>query len=70
MKVSLLAALVGDWRAFLSDGIAAQEAEAMRRHERTGRPLGSARFVADPEKVLGRRLARQRPGREPMARPK
>ncbi len=70
MKVSPLAALVGDWRGFLSDGIAAQEAEAMRRHVRTSRPLGSARLVAEPEKLLGDRLTRQKPGRKPKARPK
>ncbi len=40
-----LLARVGDWRAFLEDGIEAAAVEAIRGHERTGRPLGSEAFV-------------------------
>jgi len=57
-----LTAEVTDWRAFL----AAEEDEAMlerlRRHGRTGRPLGDAGFIARLEADLGRRLRRRKPG--------
>ena len=36
--------------------------EALRLHERTGRPLGGEGFLAKLEKGLGRILHRQKPG--------
>ena len=36
--------------------------EALRRHERTGRPLGSEKFIAKLERIAGRLLRRQKPG--------
>jgi putative transposase len=57
--------LVPDWRAFLSSGLSETEHKAIRAGERTGRPLGSARFTARLEKRLGRNLARQKPGPKP-----
>ncbi len=62
VKVSPLKEMIGDWSAFLSQSIAAREMEGIRRHEQTGRPLGSERFVAKLEKVLGRTLKRMKPG--------
>lgn len=56
---------VGNWRAFLKDGIEAEMAETLRQHERTGRPLGAAPFIADLEARLGRALAPRKPGRKP-----
>lgn len=53
--------LAADWRGLLSVEVA--EAAGLRRHVRTGRPLGSARFVAEAERVLGRRLRPRKPGR-------
>ena len=35
-----LTGTVGDWRAFLAGGLQEREADDLRRHERTGRPLG------------------------------
>lgn len=58
---------VGDWAAFLAGGLSDDEAEALRRHERTGRPLGGEAFVEGLEKALGRRLRPGRPGRKPKA---
>ena len=55
------------WRDFLLDGLRAEEAESMRRHERTGRPLGSVEFVARLERILGRVLRRQKPGPKPRS---
>jgi len=58
-----LAAEVTDWRAFL----AAEEDEAtlerLRRHGRTGRPLGAVSFLRRLERRLDRRLVPGTPGR-------
>ena len=37
--------------------------DALRRHERTGRPLGGSQFIAELEHGLGRRLRPGKPGR-------
>ena len=55
--------LAADWRKFLRGGLSEEEGEAIRAGERTGRPLGSAKFVARLEKRL------KRPARPPEARP-
>jgi putative transposase len=60
-----LLALASDWAGFLAEGLDAADHEAIRAGERTGRPLGSARFVARLEKRLDRPLARQKPGPKP-----
>ncbi len=41
--------------------------DAIRAAERTGRPLGSARFTKRLEKRLGRTLAKRKPGPKPAA---
>ena len=38
---------------------------ALRRSEGSGRPVGTAHFVADLERLLGRAIARRAPGRKP-----
>lgn len=45
------------WRELLQAGIAEAESKAILSHESTGRPLGSADFVAAMEKKSGRKLA-------------
>lgn len=42
---------------------------AIRAAETTGRPLGTAAFVADLERRLGRPIARRAPGRKPGPKP-
>jgi len=37
----------------------------LRRAEATGRPLGTADFVAERERLLGRPIAKRAPGRKP-----
>jgi putative transposase len=59
--------IVSDWRAFLKGEPGEGEHEAIRAHERTGRPLGDGRFTTHLEKRLGRKLARQKPGPKPKA---
>ncbi len=67
-RVKPLLDMAGDWREFLSGGAEAGLAQAIRRHERTGRPLGDDGFVEGLEKRLGRVLRRQRPGPKPRRR--
>ena len=52
---------VGDWSASLRDEDETELA-AIRRHTRTGRPLGPDEFVRRVGSMLGRSLARSRPG--------
>jgi len=59
-----LASLVGDWRGFLAEGVEEQMLTTFRRHERTGRPLGDAGFLARLERLLGRPIQPRRAGRK------
>ncbi|NTV15630.1 MAG: transposase [Desulfobulbaceae bacterium] len=61
VKVRPLLKIAGNWADFLAPNREDEE-ELLRRHERTGRPLGSARFVGRVEKLAGRILAPQKPG--------
>ncbi|MFZ5563641.1 MAG: REP-associated tyrosine transposase [Thermodesulfobacteriota bacterium] len=56
------------WADFLSTEISNDEAAALQKHERTGRPLGSREFVEDLEDRLGRALLPQKPGPRPDTR--
>jgi len=58
-----LVAEVGNWRAFLRAKEDEATLEAIRRHGRTGRPLGDLRFLRRLEKRLGRSLVPGKPGR-------
>jgi len=62
VKVSPLLAMVKAWREFLSEAVTEQQVEEIRRHERTGRPLGDENFVVELEKALNRILRCQKPG--------
>jgi putative transposase len=53
---------VGDWRAFLGTGGQAGVPDEIRRHESTGRPLGSDEFVEQLERALGRLLRPRKRG--------
>lgn len=64
VKVAPLLEIVKDWRGFLLSAISEKEMEELRKHERTGRPLGNERFVEKLEGALGRILGRQKPGRK------
>jgi len=62
--------LVPDWAAFLRGGLRAEERDAIRAGERTGRPLGSPAFLRRLEKRLGRPLAKRKPGPKPKSQGK
>ena len=65
VTVKPLLALAPDWADFLGEGLGGEALEAIRRSERTGRPLGSAQFLKRLETRLGRVLARRKPGPRP-----
>jgi putative transposase len=53
------------WKWFLMDDVTPGEIDLFRRHERTGRPLGSESFVSKIENQLKRRLRPKKPGPSP-----
>ena len=55
----------GDWGRFLSAGLSRDSVQVIRRHERTGRPLGDRVFVGQLEASVGRCLSRRKPGPKP-----
>ncbi|MHC4518259.1 MAG: transposase [Planctomycetota bacterium] len=65
VRVAPLLRRVDDWRAYLTARASEEDAALLRRHERTGRPLGNPRFVARLERRLGRTLRKKPPGRPP-----
>jgi putative transposase len=65
VQVKPLLERMPDWRAFLTEGLGAETVTLLRRHERTGRPLGTSAFLARIEKKLGRPLRPGKPGRKP-----
>ncbi len=63
-EVSPLLAMASDWRRLLCSAVGEEELRALRRRERTGRPLGDEEFMVRLEQHLGRVLRRQKPGRK------
>jgi putative transposase len=56
---------ISDWRAYLSSEVESHQAGSIRRHTRTGRPLGTTDFIHKLEQIPGRPLATDPPGRKP-----
>ncbi len=63
VKVRPLLAEVPDWRTFLDGGLDEAMLSTLRRHARTGRPLGSERYYRRLERMLGRSVKPGRRGR-------
>jgi putative transposase len=61
--VNPLLEIVNDWQGFLAGGISDEEYKVLRKHERTGRPLGNTKFIARWEEKLGKALIPQKGGR-------
>lgn len=64
VKVKPLLERVNDWPAYLSgcsefDGV-------LRKHTRTGRPIGEDNFLLQVEALTGRRLRKRKPGPRPV----
>ena len=68
VKVAPLLAMVGDWNAFLDSAVAEEELAELRRHVRTGRPLGDETFVGRVEEMVGRILKPHKRGPKPKDR--
>jgi putative transposase len=54
---------IAEWRQHLVDGESSADAKTLRQYTHTGRPLGSAAFVADLERSTLRPLMARRAGR-------
>jgi putative transposase len=61
---------VSNWRRFLTEADEPEVLDRLRRHGRTGRPLGAAGFVMRLERRLGRHLRPRPPGRPSKERTK
>jgi putative transposase len=64
VKVQPLLASNGDWAAFLGEGMQHDDSNLLRKHQTTGRPLGSDAFVDELERILGRALRPLKRGRK------
>jgi putative transposase len=60
---------IGDFAAFLAEQEDRPAADRLRAAETTGRPLGNEAFIQGLERLLGRKLARGRPGPAPGPKP-
>ena len=68
VKVAPLLAMVADWNALLDSAVPEEELAELRRHVRTGRPLGDETFVGRLEEMVGRTLKPQKRGPKPKER--
>ena len=57
-------AWVSDWPAYLAERQDEVIRDTLRRHQRSGRPLGSTQFVDDLERLTGRTLRPAKRGRK------
>ena len=60
--------MVPVWNAFFNSAMPEEELGELRRHVRTGRPLGDETFVGRLEEMLGRALKPQKRGPKPKHR--
>jgi putative transposase len=68
VNVSGLNEMVDNWAEFFGQGVDSAVAEKMRKHEQTGRPLGTEKFLVKLEKILDRMLRPKKAGRKPKKR--
>ncbi len=62
VKVKPMLERVADWREYLGRPTDPAELKALRRHNRTGRPLGDDQFIDRLEHTTGRELRPRKPG--------
>jgi putative transposase len=62
VKATPLLEIAGDWRLFLGGTTEEEQMNNIRKHERTGRPLGPMGFIEKLETALVRPLKRRKPG--------
>jgi putative transposase len=68
VTISPLSEMISNWQEFLESKDEQKEFDLVRRHELTGRPLGSEGFIESLETRLGRHLGRYKPGPKPEKR--
>ena len=68
VKAAPLLERVSNWPAFLASGLSENDADLMRKHERTGRPLGDNPFLEMLEGLLKRRLKPRKAGRKSLVK--
>ena len=61
--LEIVSTMMPDWQAYLNLETPDETTARLRRHERTGRPLGSTAFVERLEETLNRSLRPKPPGR-------
>ena len=59
---------IPDWRDYLSGADGEDKSKLLRRHSRTGRPLGDEPFIRELEAKTGKVLVLRKPGRKPGRR--
>jgi len=66
VRVQPMLGRIDDWHSYLTDSNKPEVADQLiRKHARTGRPLGTKTFIADLELLTGKRLAPRKPGPAP-----
>lgn len=58
---------IPDWKAYLSSAAPGDTAVSIRRHSRSGRPLGGTEFIKILEQQTGKILTPKRPGPKPSS---
>ncbi|MCK5232004.1 MAG: transposase, partial [Desulfobulbaceae bacterium] len=54
--------IIPDWQELLSTGLLEDDYKTIRRHERSGRPLGGESFIDHLEQLTSRLLRKKKPG--------
>lgn len=54
--------MINDWHSFIAEQPTDVEAQKIRKHERTGRPLGEGQFIEKLERRSNRTLKPGKPG--------
>ena len=62
VKAEPLIKIIPDWQDLLASDLTEEEYKTLRRHERTGRPLGNDDFVTGMENLTARALRMKKPG--------
>lgn len=62
VRVKPLLELFGNWENYLSIGITPEQTENLRKHERSGIPLGSKSFLSEIEEKYGREFRSRKRG--------
>ncbi len=64
VQVTPMLERVSDWLSYLEHADSLKNTDVLRKHTRTGRPLGNQAFIEAAERLTGRVLKPARPGRK------